>query len=55
MYSKGHTKKHILGFFTINVLILISIVTIDAWLFCHVSWVIGFVFGLKKIDFTQRF
>jgi hypothetical protein len=28
--STGHTKKHS------NVLILISKVTIDAWLFCHV-------------------
>jgi hypothetical protein len=39
-------------FFTINVLILISTVTIDAWLFCHVPWVIGFESGLKKINFT---
>ena len=47
-YYRTHTKKPIFGFFTINVLILISTVTIDAWLFCHVPWVIGFKSGLKR-------
>ena len=54
-YGTHKKTPHIWGFFTINVLILISTVTIDAWLFCHVPWVIGFEFGVKKIDFTQRY
>ena len=31
---------------------LISTLTINALLLCHVSWVIGFESGLKKIDFS---
>ena len=50
----GTHKKHPrLGVFTMNVLILISRVTIDAWLFWNVPWVIWFESGLKKIDFSQ--
>ena len=44
-----------LGFFAINVFILIFTLTIDAWLFCHVPWVIGFESGLRNIDFSQRY
>ena len=48
-------KPLYLGFFEINVLILSSTLTIDAWLFCHVPWVIEFESGLKKIGFIQRY
>jgi hypothetical protein len=41
-------------FCLINVLNIISMLIIDALLLCHVSWVIGFESGLKKIDFSKR-
>ena len=36
------------------VLRFLSTGPIDAWLFCHVPWVIGFESGLKKIDIRSR-
>jgi hypothetical protein len=48
-------KSLIFCIFLINVLNLISTLTIGALLLCHVSWVIGFESGLKKIDFTWRY
>ena len=60
MYSGSrvqHIKKNNLYFVfcLINVLNLISMPIIDALLLCHVSGVIGFEFGLKKIGSSQRY
>ena len=49
------TLLKILSYFVlclINVLDLISMPIIDALLLCHVSWIIGFESGLKKIGFS---